>query len=241
MVKLNVIDMNGQKTIDSREVAEMIGMQHKDLLEKIRGYIDILEGGKFRSLDFFIQTEYKSKQNKAMPCYMITKKGCEMVANKLTGEKGVLFTATYVEAFNNMEQNAIPELPTDKVGMLKLIVGAIDETNEKVKDLKVEVDEKFNDMPFFNSECDDIIKAIKKKATYCLGGYHSPAYTDNSIRGKVYKDIHKQIQREFDVFSYKAINRKHYDKVKEIIDDYELPVVLNETVVRLNNQQSLNV
>lgn len=241
MVKLNVIDMNGQKTIDSREVAEMINVQHKDLLKKIRGYEDILTSAKFRSLDFFIPNEYKDNKGETRKCYLITKKGCEMVANKLTGEKGVLFTATYVEAFNNMEQNAIPELPTDKVGMLKLIVGAIDETNEKVKDLKVEVDEKFNDMPFFNSECDDIIEAIKKKATYCLGGYHSPAYTDNSIRGKVYKDIHKQIQREFDVFSYKAINRKHYDKVKEIIDDYELPVVLNETVVRLNNQQSLNV
>ena len=27
-----------------------------------------------------------------------------MVANKLTGEKGVIFTAQYVEAFNKMEQ-----------------------------------------------------------------------------------------------------------------------------------------
>lgn len=240
MVKLNVINMNGQQTIDSREVAEMISMQHKDLLEKIRNYEDILIGGKFRSLDFFIESTYVDSRNREKPCYMITKKGCEMVANKLTGEKGVLFTATYVEAFNNMEQT-IPELPTDKVGMLKLIVGAIDETNEKVKDLKVEVDEKFNDMPLFNVECDEIIKSIKKKATYCLGGYHSPAYMDGSIRGKVYKDIHKQIQREFEVQSYKAINREHYEKVKEIIDDYELPVVLNETVVRLNNQQSLNV
>lgn len=240
MVKLNVINMNGQQTIDSREVAEMISMQHKELLEKIRNYEDILIGGKFRSLDFFIESTYVDSRNREKPCYMITKKGCEMVANKLTGEKGVLFTATYVEAFNNMEQT-IPELPTDKVGMLKLIVGAIDETNEKVKDLKVEVDEKFNDMPLFNVECDEIIKSIKKKATYCLGGYHSPAYMDGSIRGKVYKDIHKQIQREFEVQSYKAINREHYEKVKEIIDDYELPVVLNETVVRLNNQQSLNV
>lgn len=240
MNKLNVINMNGQQTIDSREVAEMIEFTHANLLKKIRIYEDILTKSKLTSLDFFIPYEYKDNKGETRKCYLITKKGCEMVANKLTGEKGVLFTATYVEAFNNMEQS-IPELPTDKVGMLKLIVGAIDETNEKVKDLKVEVDEKFNDMPFFNSECDDIIKAIKKKATYCLGGYHSPAYTDNSIRGKVYKDIHKQIQREFDVFSYKAINRKHYDKVKEIIDHYELPVVLNETVVRLNNQQSLDV
>lgn len=241
MNKLNVIDMNGQKTIDSREVAEMINVQHKDLLKKIRGYEDILTSAKFRSLDFFIPNEYKDNKGEARKCYLITKKGCEMIANKLTGEKGVLFTATYVEAFNNMEQNVNPKLPTDEVGILKLIVGAIDKTDQEVKTLKVEVDKKFNDMPFFNAECDEIIKAIKKKATYCLGGYHSPAYTDNSIRGKVYKDIHKQIQREFEVETYKAINRKHYAKVKEVISGYELPIVLNETVVRINSQQSLNV
>jgi hypothetical protein len=39
-----------------------------------------------------------------MPCFLLTKMGCEMVANKLTGEKGVLFTAAYVIEFNRMER-----------------------------------------------------------------------------------------------------------------------------------------
>ena len=38
-----------------------------------------------------------------MPCYLLSKMGCEMVANKLTGEKGILFTAAYVKRFNEME------------------------------------------------------------------------------------------------------------------------------------------
>ena len=42
--------------------------------------------------------------NKTYKRYDVTKKGCEMVANKLTGEKGILFTAEYVERFNQMEQ-----------------------------------------------------------------------------------------------------------------------------------------
>jgi hypothetical protein len=38
--------------------------------------------------------------------------GCEMVANKLTGEKGVLFTAAYIMRFNEMEaaEHAEPEI-----------------------------------------------------------------------------------------------------------------------------------
>ena len=60
--------------------------------------------------DFFVKSTYTSAQNKQLPCYLITKKGCEFVANKLTGEKGILFTATYINAFHKME-DSIKQLP----------------------------------------------------------------------------------------------------------------------------------
>lgn len=50
MNKLEVYDFRGQKVTDSRIVAEMVGMQHKDLLRKIRNYEDVLTGAKLRSL-----------------------------------------------------------------------------------------------------------------------------------------------------------------------------------------------
>lgn len=94
-----------QKTIDSREVAEMVGMRHADLMRNIEHYIEVIsENAKLRSLDYFIPSTYKVEgNNKTYPCYKLTKLGCEMVANKLTGEKGILFTAEYVKRFNEME------------------------------------------------------------------------------------------------------------------------------------------
>ena len=53
--------------------------------------------------NFFIEHTYKTKQNKELPCYLLTRKGCDTVANKMTGAKGVLFTATYVTRFEEME------------------------------------------------------------------------------------------------------------------------------------------
>lgn len=98
------------RTINSREVAEMVSMRHSDLLEKIggskkvKGYVEVLENGKFRSQDFFIKDSYKSEgNNKTYDCYELTRKGCDMIANKITGEKGVLFTAAYVTKFEEME------------------------------------------------------------------------------------------------------------------------------------------
>jgi len=57
-----------------------------------------------------------------MPCYLITKKGCDMIANKLTGRKGVLFTAAYVTAFEEMRSrlgHTTPEVSPN--GLARLI------------------------------------------------------------------------------------------------------------------------
>lgn len=104
---MTVKNINGQQAIDSREVAEMVEKQHKNLLADIRGYIKIMEktnGLNFQPVDFFIESSYVDGKGETRPCYLITKKGCDMIANKLTGEKGVLFTAAYVTAFEEMQK-----------------------------------------------------------------------------------------------------------------------------------------
>ncbi|MGL4989644.1 MAG: Rha family transcriptional regulator [Sarcina sp.] len=88
-----------KKMIDSREVAEMIGMTHSNLLRKINSF------GPQINIDFayFISSTYIDKQNQNRECYLITKKGCEMIALSLTGEKGIKFAQQYIEVFNSME------------------------------------------------------------------------------------------------------------------------------------------
>ena len=104
--ELTLIQKGNSHYIDSREVAELIGKRHDHLLRDIGKYREIIGRGglpKVGESDFFIESSYHNAQNKVMPCYLLTKAGCEMVANKLTGEKGVLFTAAYVAMFNMME------------------------------------------------------------------------------------------------------------------------------------------
>ena len=57
----------------------------------------------------------------------------------------------------------------------------------------------------------------------------------------MYSDIHGQIRREFGVETYKAIQRKNVDMVKNIIHEYKLPIALLETIQHANNQQDLGV
>lgn len=104
---MQVKDFHGKRVIDSREVAEIVEKRHSDLLRDIRGYTEIMENSNERNfalVDFFIESSYLDSKGETRPCYLITKKGCDMIANKLTGEKGVLFTAAYVTAFEEMHK-----------------------------------------------------------------------------------------------------------------------------------------
>lgn len=92
------------RVIDSRDVAKMLGKSHAHLMRDIRDYIDdILTDPKLDSLDFFIESSYKDAKGEVRKCYLLTKKGCEFVAHKMTGRKGTIFTATYVSLFNEYE------------------------------------------------------------------------------------------------------------------------------------------
>ncbi|MFL2116305.1 phage antirepressor KilAC domain-containing protein [Marinilactibacillus psychrotolerans] len=102
----SLISMTTTKTIESREVAEMIGRKHSELLKDIRRYIGYLAEGKIHSGSFFLESSYSDQNNQIRPCFLLSKQGCEMVSNKLTGKTGTIFTARYVQRFNQMEQFA---------------------------------------------------------------------------------------------------------------------------------------
>lgn len=97
-----------KRTITSMEVAEMVGKKHCDLLRDIRKYVDQLGESKIAFTDFFKEATYTTEQNKVLPCFQVTKKGCEFIAHKLTGQKGTEFTARYINRFHEMEDEKLP-------------------------------------------------------------------------------------------------------------------------------------
>ncbi|HFL3518258.1 TPA: Rha family transcriptional regulator [Clostridioides difficile] len=134
MSNLTIINQNNQFLVESREVAELIEKKHDNLLRDIRGYKKILEdSSNLRSQDFFIESTYINTQNKIQPCYLLTKKGCDMVANKMTGEKGIIFTAIYVTKFEEMEQELKekqPKLPTTYKEALQQLLIEVEEKEQ---------------------------------------------------------------------------------------------------------------
>ncbi len=93
-----------EQTLTSLEVAEMIEKQHNELLKNVRRYIKQLNEGKISHVEFFKESSYVDEKGQARPCYDVSRKGCEYIANKLTGVKGAVFTARYINRFHDMEE-----------------------------------------------------------------------------------------------------------------------------------------
>lgn len=150
-----------KQTISTLEIAEMMEVPHYEILRKLEGttnpdgsvkqvgIIPVLADGNFPVTDYFIKSTYITGQNKKMPCYEVTKLGCDLLANKFTGEKGIIFTARYVKRFNDMEEaikKGIPQKKSKKDAMHKVQIPSPVNTAAKIlKDTYMEagVDPKF--------------------------------------------------------------------------------------------------
>lgn len=139
-----------QKYIDSREVAEMVGKEHNMLLRDIRRYVEQLGQSKIAQSDFFKESTYKNKQNKEQPCYLVTKKGCEFIAHKLTGIKGTEFTAKYINRFHEMEDVIQTQLPSGN----NLIALAVIEAQKMLEQKDKQIEEMTPKAEFFDAVAD---------------------------------------------------------------------------------------
>ena len=124
-------------TITTLEVAEMMEVEHKRLIRKLegdkdrKGYIQILTEAQMGLSDYFIESTYRDASGKENKCYEVTKLGCDFLANKSTGEKGVLFTARYVKRFYEME-NQVKQVPlTEHPGKVASLIRVLTSRMDK--------------------------------------------------------------------------------------------------------------
>lgn len=125
-----------KKTITTLEVAEMMETEHSKIIRKLeggkdrKGFIQILTEAQMGVSDYFIPSSYKDPSGKENKCYQVTKLGCDFLANKSTGEKGVLFTARYVRRFYEMEHQVkkipLTEHPGEVAKLIRVLSSRMD-------------------------------------------------------------------------------------------------------------------
>ena len=140
--------------LDSREVARMMGRNHAEILRYIEGsngrvgILTTLQNTKWCSTEYFIESSYRDTLGRECRCYLVTKKGCELLGNKQNGEKGTLFCLAYVERFNVMEKelksksvHQYPELTEKQQCILAVYDGGASAVAASKRLVEIEVQE----------------------------------------------------------------------------------------------------
>lgn len=207
--------------MDSREVAEIVGKEHHKLLRDIRRYTEQMglsnsglsadsQNLTIIPTDFFMESTYQNSQNKTMPCYLITRKGCEFIAHKLTGKKGSIFTATYINRFHEMEDRLRMESGYVPLEMVEQIVDK--RMAERLKEPHGSSQYDFADIYTIQSRKMEIYEATAKAAEMF-------GMAQNSILHLIYKALEKRFGIVLD--AYKAVYRsetgRHEAGMAEVI------------------------
>ena len=194
MNELQIVTFDGVEVVDSREIAIMVERDHNELLKSIRIYAKYLEEGEVPQDDFFIESTYISGNNQEQPNYLITKKGCDLIANKMIGKKGILFTAAYVNAFERMRKQVQPvaltpaQLIAAQAQLLVDMEKRMDEVQGQTRALEAKVDTAMKALsrPAEDHWRSDMDKAIKELNANM--GWSLP-----KLRGKLFAELEQTV------------------------------------------------
>lgn len=217
-----------------REEGNNVLKRHDVLLRDIDNEIEALKNLKI-DVHNFVETSYKDSWNRDKRCYKMNKSGIMQMLNK---ESALVRykTQQYIEILENkLKQDPYQHLSTEMKALI-MHDKKIQAVQKEVIEVKDNLNEFKDDIPLFAVECEEVAKAVKRVGTQVLGGKASKAYKNKSLRAKVYSDIYREIKREFDVNSYKAIKRRYLEDVLDIVEKYRLTIALKEQIGILNNQ-----
>ena len=239
------------KTISSREVAEMMEVKrHSDMLAKIDKLNEVLKNENIRCSDYWIEGSYNQSGNgKENREYQVTKKGCELIAHKTEGNKGVAFTVKYMEKFEQMEQQISNPYAGITNNMLSnaskelRAIFMIDEKQQEMSKKQYEIQEKITQiedkMTVDYELAENLRTAVNTRAVYLLEGKHSEAY--KKLSKKLFAELYRDIKGVFKVNSYKNISLKNYDEALNYIERWRPSEMLQYAIQGANGQVAFEV
>lgn len=226
MVKIE--NVNGVLVTTSNRVAEELGVNHRDLLEKIDGYIEKFTKAESSALveEFYIQSFYTIDGNfKKYKNYLITKKGIAQLVGGYSAAvpKAFELNVAYINEFERME-NYIKdnENPFKNLSFQQMMIMTLQE-QEKIADRVDIIESKVdNEIRVDNGEQRKIQKAVGTRIYQRIDIV--PQLAEN--KKFVFQALYRDLKDRFGVASYRDIKRKDLTDCLEYISTWIEPADL---------------
>lgn len=234
MELIKIIEREGRQLVSGRELHEFLEIKtrYNDWFKRM------VEYGFDEGSDFLLVTQKRETNNLKNPVTTVIDHAISIdMAKEISMIQRTEKGKEARQYFINCEKKLKEVKKLSPMELMELQFKALKEHEEKIIQVENKVDKLEEDMPLFQIDCKEIQALVRKKGIEALGGYKSVAYKDNSLRGKVYSDIQHQIRREFGVSRYEAIKRSQLEMAKEIISNYKVPLVLENEIKLLNEEE----
>ena len=213
---VQVENINGVLVTTSNRVAKELGVNHRDLLEKIDGYIKKF-GSAENSAGFYILSSYIHPQNKQeYRNYLITKKGIAQLVGGYSSavEKAFDLNVAYINKFEEMENKLQDQ---EALQYLELL--------SEIADLKKEI----NQFPISWTSLECIKDQIDETATRRMGAI---GIDSKYFKTKLKHEIEKDVFIRLGVKDLQELKQKEYLPVIKFIFNWIEPYYLREKYIK---------
>lgn len=226
-----------ERTINSKEVAEMVGRRHDQVLRDITKIIENMDDHKNVVVNYFIESTYKDVKGEERPCFDLTKKGCELYSTRMTGAKGTQFAVAYIERFNQME-NQLKET-TPSISNTELLLETALKHERNLVAVNERLDKLETETIINSSQRRKIQRLVRSTVIKILGGKKSNAYKNKSINRAAFSNCYYQLKAVFDVASYMDIPKARFIEAIDLIPKWKPDLELQARINQANGISSL--
>jgi len=235
----NLVIMKDHKAVTtSVKVAEDFEKDHKHVMRDIRELEkDVSNFG----LMFFegLEPDYYNRDRKV---YYMNRKGFVLLAMGYNGKKALKFKSDYIDAFDQMEDhiksNQI-QIPKDPFVALKLMFEATTQNKEEVEDVKSRVVDLEENIAIDPGKYNYIGRRISQKVRQV--GKERNWTMNKEQAALLYKDLNKAVAEVSGVRTRSQLREKHFDKVMDLIDDWEPSTATKMLIHKLDDVKDLQI
>lgn len=226
-----------ERTINSKEIAEMVGRRHDQVLRDITKIIEHMDDHKNVVVNYFIESTYKDVKGEERSCFDLTKKGCELYSTRMTGAKGTQFAVAYIERFNQMENQLKEAMPP--ISNTELLLETALKHERNLAAVNERLDKLETETIINSSQRRKIQGLVRSTVIKILGGKKSNAYKNKSINRAAFSNCYNQLKAVFDVASYMDIPKARFIEAIDLIPKWKPDLELQARINQANGISSL--